>query len=93
MSRKRLSSSNDDNQSKSEDEDGKRKRKSKAQIKVLEQELFKNPHWTNEDVERISKKSGLKEAQVYKWNWDQKKKLNIIPNKVYVLQMPSQQME
>jgi len=55
--------------------------------------LFKNPHWTNEDVERISKKSGLKEAQVYKWNWDQKKKLNIIPNKVYVLQMPSQQME
>jgi len=25
---------------------------------------------------------------VYKWNWDQKKKLNIIPNKVYVLQVP-----
>lgn len=55
----------------------------------MEQELFKNPHWTAEDVERISAKTGLKEAQVYKWNWDQKKKLNIIPNKVYVLQIPS----
>jgi hypothetical protein len=29
----------------------KRKRKSKIQIKSLEQELFKNPHWTNDDVE------------------------------------------
>lgn len=49
---------------------------------------MKNPHWTNDDVERISSQTGLKESQVYKWNWDQKKKLNIIPNKVYVLQMP-----
>ena len=45
----------ENDQSKSEDADGKRKRKTKQQIKVLEQELFKNPHWTNEDVERISK--------------------------------------
>jgi len=50
--------------------------------------LFKNPHWTNVEVEEIASLTGLKESQVYKWNWDQKKKLNIIPNKVYVLQMP-----
>jgi hypothetical protein len=49
---------------------------------------MKNPHWTNDDCERISKRIGLSEGQVYKWNWDQKKKLNIIPNKVYILQMP-----
>jgi len=40
-------------------------------------------------VERISRETGLNESQVYKWNWDQKKKLNIIPNKVYILQMPN----
>jgi hypothetical protein len=52
----------DEKKSYSEDEDGKWKWKTKGQVKVLEQELFKNPHWTNEDVERISKKTGLKEA-------------------------------
>ena len=46
----------------SDDDGGKRKRKTKAQIKMLEQELYRNPHWSNEDVERISKKTGLKEG-------------------------------
>lgn len=42
-----------------------------------------NPHWSNDDVERISRKLGLEKSKVYKWNWDKKKKLNIIPSKVY----------
>ena len=68
----------------------KRKRKNKAQIKKLEEEFQKNPHWTNEDVDKISKDLKLDKSQVYKWNWDQKKKLNILPSKVYVVQMPNE---
>jgi len=66
----------------------KRKRKNKGQIKKLEEEFDKNPHWTNEDVDKISRDLKLDRSQVYKWNWDQKKKLNILPSKVYVVSMP-----
>ena len=30
----------------------------------------------------------LEKSKVYKWNWDQKKKLNILPSKVYALEIP-----
>lgn len=66
----------------------KRKRKNKGQIKKLEEEFEKNPHWSNEDVDKISNDLKLDRSQVYKWNWDQKKKLNILPSKVYVVQVP-----
>ncbi len=33
-----------------------------------------NPEWTKEKVEELSFKTGLSESQVYKWNWDQRKK-------------------
>lgn len=66
----------------------KRRRKNKAQVKKLEEEFAKNPHWSNEDVEKISRDLKLDKSQVYKWNWDQKKKLNILPSKVYVVQVP-----
>lgn len=66
----------------------KRKRKNKAQVKKLEEEFAINPHWTNEDVDRISNELKLDRSQIYKWNWDQKKKLNILPSKVYVVQVP-----
>lgn len=70
------------------DKKNKRKRKNKGQIKKLEEEFAKNPHWTNEDVDKISRDLKLDRSQVYKWNWDQKKKLNILPSKVYVVQVP-----
>jgi hypothetical protein len=54
----------------------------------LEEEFTDNPHWSNEDVEKISKKTGLSKAKIYKWNWDQKKKLNILPSKVYAFEIP-----
>jgi hypothetical protein len=58
------------------------------QVKFLEEEFEKNPHWSNEDVERISKTLRIEKAKVYKWNWDQKKKLNILPSKVYEYEIP-----
>ena len=80
-----LNSCGSDRESKNK---SKRKRKTKMQIKKLEDEFDKNPHWTNEDVERISHDLKLDKSQVYKWNWDQKKKKNILPSKVYVVTMP-----
>lgn len=49
--RKRPKGSNVNNE---DSKDPSRKRKTKAQIKVLEQEMMKNPHWSNEHVEEIS---------------------------------------
>lgn len=70
-----------------------RRRKNKGQIKALEEEFNKNPHWTNEDVDRISDTLKLDKSQVYKWNWDQKKKMNILPSKVYVMNMNGQDVD
>lgn len=72
-----------------EDPNANKRRKTKHQVKMLEAELEANPHWTNDDMAKIAKKTGLSKSQVYKWNWDQKKKLNILPSKVYVVQLPS----
>lgn len=33
-----------------------------------------NPHWSKETLLMLSIKTGLTEAQVYKWGWDQKRK-------------------
>lgn len=76
-----------------EDPNANKRRKSKHQVKMLEAELEANPHWTNEDMVKIAKKTGLSKSQVYKWNWDQKKKLNILPSKVYVVQLPSDMID
>jgi len=54
----------------------------------LEEEFSLNPHWSNDDVDKIAKKLKLSKSKVYKWNWDQKKKLNILPSKVYALELP-----
>ena len=52
----------------------KRKRKSSEQLRTLMREFEKNPNWSKETLLEISRKSGLSEAQVYKWGWDQKRK-------------------
>lgn len=52
-----------------------RKRKNSSQVKVLIGEFNKNSSWTKEQVVFLAEKSGLSEAQVYKWGWDYKKKL------------------
>lgn len=52
----------------------KRKRKNNDQLKTLMREFDKNPNWSKETLLDVSKKTGLSEAQVYKWGWDQKRK-------------------
>jgi len=37
-------------------------------------EFERNPNWTKETLLEVSRKTGLSEAQVYKWGWDQKRK-------------------
>lgn len=61
-----------------------RRRKNREQLGILETAFRNNPHWEREDVERLAEVTKLSEAQVYKWNWDLKKKLQILPKKVYV---------
>lgn len=37
-------------------------------------EFERNPDWSKESLLDVSRKTGLSEAQVYKWGWDQKRK-------------------
>ena len=52
-----------------------RKRKSYEQLQMLVQEFQANPEWNKENMLEVSRKTGLSEAQVYKWGWDQKRKM------------------
>ena len=60
--------------SKARDNGRRRNRKTKEQILVLEQEYARNPKWTRSFVLDLAAALRLSEAQVYKWNWDQRKK-------------------
>jgi hypothetical protein len=51
-----------------------RKRKNKDQIKILENEFEKDANWSREKMAYLSMKIGLSEGQIYKWNWDHRKK-------------------
>ena len=53
----------------------KRKRKSNQQLDLLMQEFQRRPFWSKEVMSELADRTGLSEAQVYKWGWDQKKKL------------------
>jgi hypothetical protein len=53
----------------------KRKRKSLNQLEILSQEFATNSEWDKQQISRLMKKTGLTEAQIYKWGWDQKKKM------------------
>jgi hypothetical protein len=50
-------------------------RKNEIQVKVLIQEFDKNRFWSKKLVLELSAKTGLTESQVYKWNWDYRKKI------------------
>ncbi len=54
-----------------------RQRKNKDQLGVLENEFKKNTEWQRDFIRNISKKLGLRECQVYKWHWDQRKKVGL----------------
>jgi transposase-like protein len=42
---------------------------------MLIQEFQSKPEWSKDNMQEVSRKTGLSEAQVYKWGWDQKRKL------------------
>jgi Homeodomain len=52
-----------------------RKRKNSEQMRVLEYEFARDREWTKERLFDLSRLTGLSEGQIYKWGWDQKKKL------------------
>jgi hypothetical protein len=68
------SESNENSCSTNETDEEKRRRKNKDQVKILQNEYLKNPAWDRAYMKELAKKTGLKPSQVYKWNWDQKKK-------------------
>lgn len=53
----------------------KRRRKTSNQLKILKVEFEKDSNWTKDHITRIANTTGLSESQVYKWCWDQKKRL------------------
>ena len=53
----------------------KRKRKSNQQLKILKAEFEKSTDWSKDVISEVAKKTGLTESQVYKWCWDQKRKM------------------
>jgi hypothetical protein len=54
----------------------KRKRKSKDQLSVLTVEFEYNTNWNKHTMLEVASRTGLSEAQVYKWGWDMKRKKN-----------------
>ena len=52
----------------------KRKRKTPYQLNELASQFNADPHWSKETLLSIALRTGLTEAQVYKWGWDQKRK-------------------
>ena len=38
-------------------------------------EFMKNPSWDRYKIAELSELLGLKRKQIYKWNWEQKKRL------------------
>lgn len=53
----------------------KRKRKNNLQLKILKNEFGKCDNWNKDKISEVAKLTGLSESQVYKWCWDQKKKV------------------
>lgn len=59
----------------SNDDFRKRKRKNNIQLKILKNEFSKGDCWNKEKITHVAQVTGLSESQVYKWCWDQKKKI------------------
>jgi hypothetical protein len=59
-----------------------RERKNNEQVLVLIEMYNQNNEWTKEQVAFLAEKTGLSQAQVYKWGWDYKKKLKRVASRV-----------
>ena len=49
---------------------------------LLALEFDKNPVWSKERLFELSELTGLSEAQIYKWGWDQRKKVENDPSTI-----------
>jgi len=52
----------------------KRIRKNLEQNKILLSEFKKSPLWGKSKIVELHQRLGLKESQIYKWNWDMLRK-------------------
>jgi len=48
---------------------------------MLKHELTAEENWNKDTIVRMAKITGLSESQVYKWFWDQKKKVRAVDEK------------
>eukprot|EP00347_Sterkiella_histriomuscorum_P015151 403358126 len=65
---------NEDNKRKKLRAKRRRQRKNLYQHNILVEEFDKNPNWDKDQIKQLSDRLGLKESQIYKWNWDHRKK-------------------
>jgi len=49
----------------------------------LKLEFNKNPNWTREKVEQLALELDLLTYQVYKWNWDRRKREGLLQVRPY----------
>ena len=47
----------------------------KKQSKILRKQFEINQHWSKEDVRKLSEELKVDPSKVYKWNWNQKYKI------------------
>ena len=55
-------------------------RKHETQIGILLSEFKVGAIWTKEEIHSLAERTGLTPSQVYKWSWDQRRKLNLPTN-------------
>lgn len=60
----------------------KRQRKNLDQHSILSEYFDRNPNWDKNTIQKLSDELGLKESQIYKWNWDQRKKTGMSQQEV-----------
>uniref|UniRef100_A0A7S3N413 Homeobox domain-containing protein n=1 Tax=Euplotes harpa TaxID=151035 RepID=A0A7S3N413_9SPIT len=51
------------------------RKKNKKQIEILESHFTMDEEWSLQLVEQLASQLGLEKDQVYKWNWDKRKRL------------------
>ena len=73
----------------------KRQRKNLDQHSLLLERFERDPNWDKATMLALGKELGFKESQIYKWNWDMRKKhgMVVLPNSQFSLQELDSDME
>ena len=51
-----------------------RRRMTRREHQILEQAWCKDPNWTREIIDDLTKRLGISRVKLYKWTWDRRKK-------------------